>query len=43
MTIIKAIDLIFLALIFAMPIMFPDTEVREYPDGPKLPHESNEP
>lgn len=37
MLIIEAINLCFLALIFAVPIMFPDTEVREYRDGPKLP------
>lgn len=37
MLIIKAITLVLLAMIFAMPIYFPDTEVREYPDGPKLP------
>jgi hypothetical protein len=42
MLIIKVINLCFLALIFAMPIMYPNVEVREYPNGPKLPREGDE-
>lgn len=41
MLIIKVVNLMFLALIFAMPIRYPDTEVREYRDGPKLPREGD--
>jgi hypothetical protein len=42
MLILKAICLCFLALIFAMPIMYPNVEVRKYPDGPKIDEEDNE-